>query len=123
MSLLFSTLYRSLDEWLQFLGIVGGRENGAVSIDKHDFARATLVGMLLPYTVAVLIVHETGPRVLVVFHGTTERVHVPFAGNGYDGESGIAVFLIDGNECLGMGTTWAAPRAPHVDDSHPSAIE
>ena len=61
MSLLFSTLYRSLDEWLQFLGIVGGGEDGAVAIDKHDFARATLVGMLLPYTVAVLRMTGASP--------------------------------------------------------------
>ena len=52
--MLFPTLYRSLDERLQLLGVVGGRKDGAVAIDKHDFARATLVGMLLPYTVAVL---------------------------------------------------------------------
>ena len=65
MSLLFSTLYRSLDEWLQFLGIVGGGEDGAVAIDKHDFVRATLVGMFLPYTVAVL--RMTGAQSLDIF--------------------------------------------------------
>ena len=110
------SLNRSLDNRLQFLGICGGGENGAVAVDEVHGTARVVGSVLAPHTVLVVQFQQTRPGVAITFHGLLHSIGLLLASDGNDGEALVLIFLIDGNHGNAMPAAGAAPRCPEVDE-------
>lgn len=80
------SLNRSLDNRLQFLGIGGGGEDGAVAVDEVHGTACIASSVLAPHTVLVVQFQQTLPRIAVLFRCIFHRLAVTLAGDGDDGK-------------------------------------
>ena len=109
------SLNRSLDKRLQFLGIGGGGEDGAVAVDEEQ--STILSAVLMEHAELVVKVNEAGPGEGVTLDGFAHGIGgFEFVGEAEHVQTTIAVLVVDGDDVAGVADAGRAPRGPANDE-------
>ena len=109
------SLNRSLDKRLQFLGIGGGGEDGAVAVDEEQ--STILSAVLTEHAELVVKVNETGPGEGVTLDGLAHSIGgLEFVGKAEHVQTTIAVLVVDGDDVAGVADAGRTPRGPADDE-------